>query len=130
MILGFKPQFKQLILDGTKIHSIRVDQHKRWKPGMKIHFATGVRTKNYEQFKEGLCVSVQELRIEWDPSTPMLHNIFIDGKRQGPSVIYDLAVNDGFINPWYMVGFFIPASTDRSIIKPLRIIHWTYFRYE
>ena len=45
MILGFKEQFKNLIIGGVKKHSIREDRHNRWKPGMIIHFATGMRTE-------------------------------------------------------------------------------------
>lgn len=42
MLLTFsKPQFKNLILDGTKIHTIRLDKTNRWKKGMKIHFWMG-----------------------------------------------------------------------------------------
>lgn len=47
MILGFKPQFVQPIIDRTKIHTIREDKHNRWVPGKVIHMATGVRTKSY-----------------------------------------------------------------------------------
>ena len=64
MILGFKNQFVPAILDGTKIHTIRKDPHHRWKPGMTIQMATGVRTKKYKCFKKAICVSVQEVRIE------------------------------------------------------------------
>lgn len=63
MVLGFKKQFVPNILDGTKIHTIREDKTRRWRKGMKIHFATGVRTKNYEQFKEGVCTGVQEIKM-------------------------------------------------------------------
>lgn len=48
MILSFKEQFIPKILDGTKIHTIREDKKNRWEAGKKIHFATGVRTKNYK----------------------------------------------------------------------------------
>lgn len=50
MILSFKPQFRQKILDGTKIHTIRDDPNDRWQAGKIIHAATGVMTKNYDCF--------------------------------------------------------------------------------
>lgn len=65
MVLGFKPQFPAKILEGTKKHTIREDGNDRWKPGMKINFATGVRTKKYRQFKEGVCKSVQKIKITY-----------------------------------------------------------------
>lgn len=58
MILSFKKQFSEPILKGTKIHTIREDKPNRWKPGNKIHFANGVRTQNYNCFKESVCISV------------------------------------------------------------------------
>ena len=143
MVLGFEPQFVEPILDGTKIHTIREDKHNRWKPGMKIHFATGVRIKNYHQFKTAVCVSVQEIRINW-------RDIFIDGKSlnhiipfihvgytkllEGNSLKmyipnemisineYRLATNDGFesiddFRKWFNKDF------------TGKIIHWTDFKY-
>ena len=44
MILSFKPQFKQKILDGAKIHTIRKDEANRWHIGRIIHFATAIAT--------------------------------------------------------------------------------------
>lgn len=63
MVIGFKEQFVYKILNGTKIHTIREDKHDRWRPGMTMHMATGVRTKNYKQFHEDNCTSVQEISI-------------------------------------------------------------------
>lgn len=66
MILGFKPQFKPLILDGTKIHTIREDKNDRWKVGTKIQMASGVRTKNYEQFAEAVVTKILHIDIKWN----------------------------------------------------------------
>lgn len=66
MILGFKPQFKPLILDGCKIHTIREDKNDRWKVGTKIQMATGVRTKNYEQFAEAVVTKIMNINIKWN----------------------------------------------------------------
>lgn len=63
MILSFKPQFENKILDGVKIHTIREDKNNRWEVGRKIHFATGVRTSKYNQFKEGICTWIKGIKI-------------------------------------------------------------------
>ena len=63
MILSFKPQFNDKIIKGIKIHTIREDKHNRWKPGRTIQFANGIRTKNYKQFFEGECKSIQPIKI-------------------------------------------------------------------
>lgn len=84
MILGFKTKvggkltlFVQKILACVmavyaaeyipKKHTIRAG--KRWKVGMKLHLATGVRTKEYFQFNENIkglevCKCVQSIEIK------------------------------------------------------------------
>ena len=122
MILSFKQEFKEKILDGTKIHSIRLDPGNRWKPGLKIHFATGVRTKNYHCFKEGICVSVQKISIHYHKNTKhYFQDIYVDNK---PIDIFRTAlfINDGFNNLYDFHNFFNESFSGT-------IVHWTYFRY-
>lgn len=68
MILTYSlPQFKDLILSGQKIHTIREDKKMRWKPGMKIHHWMG-NPRNVKkmphQFAEGECKAVQDIYIQ------------------------------------------------------------------
>ena len=132
MILGFKKQFTLPILRGTKIHTIREDKHNRWKAGAKIHFATGVRTKNYAQFTFDTCVSVQKIEIE---HVTGLARVFIDKRlfgeiwHHGFDDIYEytndlltLAMNDGFNDLTEFFEWF-----DKPFIG--KIIHWTEKRY-
>ena len=65
MILSFNKKFKVPIETGTKIHTIRLDKPNRWRAGKTIHFATGVRTKNYDNFKVGRCLSFQYITISY-----------------------------------------------------------------
>lgn len=135
MVLGFKKHFVEPILKGTKIHSIRAGE--RWKPEMKIHMATGVRTKNYHCFKEAICKGVQKIEILWDTdvhfaisgSTLMANDrrdffkVIIDGKQQSVDKgnIESLAFYDGLKDgvtflqwpSWYLKNF------------TGQIIHWT-----
>ena len=128
MILSFKQQFKQKILDGSKIHTIREDKPRRWKAGNSIQAATGVRTKNYDCFFEDSCKSTQKIIIEHFPGHV---EIFIDGyifgraHHHGLNDIYDwsncieeLAKNDGFDNLRDFFKWF-----DSDFIG--KIIHWT-----
>lgn len=119
MILSFKRQFVQPILTETKIHSIRLDRLNRWEAGKIIHFATGVRTKHYNCFKEGICVSTQIIEI-----LPKANEIYIDGKIIPQfSAWRALATNDGFAH--------IGGLLDWFKSKPFRgkIIHWTELEY-
>lgn len=119
MILQFQPQFVQPILDGTKIHTFRLDTNDRWKEGMKIHFATGVRTKQYRCFKEGICTGVQECTV-------FVYNkgILIDYLPQSTTLF---AHNDGF-NDADELFRFLREVHGKSILTG-KIIHWTEFRY-
>ena len=121
MILGFKPQLKQPILDGIKIHTIRMDKKKRWRKLMKIHYATGVRTKNYNEFKRGVCTGTQRIDIGWDGT------IYIDKKLLSVSEAYQLARNDGFNGLQEMFDWF--DNEHELPIEDATLIHWTDFRY-
>lgn len=127
MILGFKPQFKEPILNGTKIHTIREDKNNRWKPGNTIQMATGVRTKNYNCFAKADCVYVQDIEIKWvkDKITQSRGVIvYIDDVNiTQTDLIDDLVKNDGFESRRDFFEWF------KNDFKG-KIIHWTYFKYE
>jgi uncharacterized protein YqfB (UPF0267 family) len=121
MILPFKKQFVLPILEGTKIHTIREDKHSRWEAGKTIHFATGVRTKNYNCFKEGVCVSVQTIEIS---SNYFKGNkiVLIDNRILECSEVLRLAKNDGFNSE---ADFFDWFNHDFKG----KLIHWTNKKY-
>ncbi len=124
MILGFKPQFKDPIKTGQKKHTIREDKHDRWKAGKVIHFATGVRTKLYEQFKEGKCKSVQSIRIDYDYTqevTPFV-TVSVDNRLLDREEIITLAINDGFDTLSEFLEWFNKDFKGK-------IIHWTDLKY-
>ena len=137
MILGFQKQFKPLILDGSKIHTIRADKNNRWKPGRKIHFAIGVRTKYYEQFHEGICKSVQGIRIvnhgnfifvRVGDDEKHIHSDCIDfnkDKRHDIHLIENITQNDGLSYIEFKT-WFTPKLHD---VFEGKIIHWTNFLY-
>jgi len=133
MILSFKKQFPDKILSGEKIHSIREDSRGRWVAGRPVHFATGVRTKNYNCFQEGVCVSVQRIEIlhyaflEKQPAIEVIVDDNIKFTQRGNHIynsnfIKQLAKNDGFDS---VEDFFKWFSSDFQG----KIIHWTDFRY-
>lgn len=124
MILGFKPQFKEPILAGTKLHTIRRDENNRWRAGNKIQFATGVRTKNYSKFKDGVCLATQKIAIKYEtPVTiPKYAKVFVDNRCLYPEEIEMLAINDGFPSS---KEFFEWFSADFEG----KIIHWETVNY-
>jgi len=162
MILGFKTKvngklthFVQKILASVllewaeayvpKKHTIR--HGKRWRAGMKLHLATGVRTKEYFQFNENIkgleiCKSVQDIKIKdvsdesldentylYEDYVPKLKEtfylsfkVYVDGRLLSLKEIDLLAKNDGFDSTH---DFFQWFNTDFEG----QIIHWTDLRY-
>lgn len=133
MILGFKQQFpdktptnfKEKILSGEKIHSIRAGY--RWSLGMTIQMAYGVRTKNYNQFnkeRSGLdqCLGLQ--MIDMCFKSGML-SIVVDGIYLGGESEFLLFKNDGLTATQFLNWFFPKGKGEFSG----QIIHWTNFKY-
>lgn len=128
MVLGFKQQFKPLILSGQKIHTLRVDEKHRWKKGMEIHFATGVRTKNYDCFGKSPCLSIQEVWLSDHNGCIQVcvGNNFLLNEKQ----LQEFVKNDGFDSYESFHDWFYPlieAEEEKRV--SLRLIHWTYKRY-
>lgn len=116
MIIGFKERFiKPILFEKTKKHTIREDKKNRWKAGMLMHMATGVRTKNYNCFKEVTCKSIQLIEIQ-------NNSITVDNRKLTEQEIQQLIVNDGFDSTIDFWNWFE---------KPFKgkIIHWTDLRY-
>ena len=135
MILGFannnirtgeKTGFVDKILRGEKIHSLR--KGYRWRSGMGIQMATGMRTGRYNQFNVNkpelqLCISTQRIRII--ASEDMTDcKIFVDNRELSRDEQKELAWNDGFDN---LASFWLWFSNPD--LFPDQIIHWTDKRY-
>ena len=116
-----------------KLHTMREDPHDRWKPGTKIHFAVGIRTKNYFRFAPVLeCVSMQTVVIkEWamcssdqcyQTKDSRVWTIDVDGIRLKTTEIEELSVNDGFESMEQFFKWFNKPGT-------YKLIHWTDKRY-
>lgn len=130
MVLAFKKQFVEPIKNNDKVHTIREDKNNRWKTGNKIHFATGVRTKNYNQFFDGVCKSVQTIEIKTIDDPGLINyvrndkpvGVFVDGKRLKIYEIDLLASKDGFENALEFFKWF-----DKDFKG--KLIHWTDLKY-
>ena len=133
MVLSFNKNFPEKIINGTKKHTIRRDATGRWKAGMKIQFATGARTKAYNQFHEAECTGVQDIEIKYTDNRGAV-KIYIDGNHLGTwhrfmpqrsenvADVLRLAVNDGFEGVSELLNWFQRDFKGK-------IIHWTDVRY-
>lgn len=111
LLPGFKP----------KIHTIRRDPKRRWKPGRKIDMCVGSRFKPVV-FNSDECKSIQYIVIEWTNDS-ILPAVFIDGKEILGRKLIELARNDGFETLSDFCRWFSETETDTIII------HWTDFKY-
>mgnify|MGYP001810334094 CR=1 FL=1 len=113
---GDPTNFVELINNGTKIHTVRLAQ---WRVGMKIHFATGVRTKQYNCFKIGVCTGIQKIVIKNRRNKYPV--VIIDNRPLSVDEIETFMKNDG-INLDVLKSYF--GSSFSGFI-----IHWTNLRY-
>lgn len=142
MILTYSnPRFKDLILLGQKIHTIREDKNRRWKPGMSIqHWMGNPRNvlKNPHQFASGECKAVQDFyvqsnrldfrgyRIEpqvevWIGEFSPKGAIYDEGRWITYDEVKELAKNDGLTLDEFR-EWFVPDNKPRFTG---RIIHFT-----
>jgi len=109
MILTFsETKFEQLIKDGVKIHTIRIDTSNSWKVGKKIHFWVGnprnTKAKNKpHQFGTGKISNIEPIFID-----TINNYIIINSVKFGSKIELDeIAINDGFEN-WEEMKTFFP----------------------
>ena len=134
MILLFKKQFVPKILDGTKKHTIIEDKSNRWNTGRLIHFATGLRTKHYNQFANGYCKKVDKFEVIYTHVfyTNFIKSIiYINGHKPFIILINNkpleidelklLAKNDGFDSIYDFLLWFNQDFKGR-------LIHWDLFK--
>jgi len=138
MVLGFSEtdkrtgqptNFRGLILDGVKLHSLRAG--KRWKEGMPIQMATGVRTKSQKVFNKdredlSTCQGVQDVTITAKETEGLgIHFvIMVDSRRLSRTEATLLATNDGFNSLYdFLTWFHKDGDFDGQIV------HWTTLKY-
>ncbi|MFP4527689.1 MAG: hypothetical protein ACLFQX_04000 [Candidatus Kapaibacterium sp.] len=116
MILTFSwDRFVDLIRRGQKIHTIRLDPGRRWKPDRKIHFWRG-NPRNPQlrpyPFAEGICSKVSDIAVDF-----RREEYTIDSKKYSTASDRDhLARNDGFVNWLEMAAMFdVEVFTGRLI---------------
>lgn len=129
MILSFsEDKFKERILSGVKIHTIRTDRTERWKKGQVIHFWRGNprNTKSEpkpHQFHECNCRSVQDIRINFELDSHKI-DVQIDNRFISQEEILELAIADGFNSVEDMKDWFFKTLDGENFFKG-RLIHWT-----
>lgn len=122
----FGKKYDEDATETPKLHTIRIDNSNRWKPGNEIHFSINVRTKNQFQFAPVIkCIATQKIEIIWhDEDNIRLAKpaIFIDDKWITDPEEKELIKNDGFASEEDFYSYFNTDFTGK-------IIHWTNLKY-
>jgi hypothetical protein len=126
-----------------KLHTIRRDEHNRWKAGNLIHPVINNRTPKRFQFAPVIkCVSVQSITIlQPDDEDSLTPSVYIGDTKQSEMPFYfkakdelgdiceygeeqmtRLAINDGFDSVEDFFAYFNADFTGK-------IIHWTDLKY-
>lgn len=132
MILSFsEDKFKDRILSGIKIHTIRTDSKKRWRKGLTIHFWRGnprntkASTKPH-QFNEDNCKCIQKIEMTFYPETTEVN---VDNRKLSADEVHELAIADGFDSVSDMRKWFVSNLAPETDTFKGRLIHWTKKKY-
>lgn len=125
MILTFsREQFVQAIIEGRKIHTIRMDRKNRWHPGRQIHFWKGNprnTSKNPYHFATGFVTKVERIRIQYHDNGQFV--VMIGGRPLTPEDIELTARRDGFNS---IKSFKVWFNEDFDG----KLIHWDFEKLE
>lgn len=108
-----------------KIHSMRAGTG-RWKVGMSIQMAYGVRTKSYEPFNQDIpelqqCISVEHIRLKLEGTAI---RAWAGGYELNDMEVMRLIYNDGLTRRRFTEWFFAEGPDWEGTL-----IHWTEYRY-
>lgn len=123
----FSTQWNDLTIEDNKIHSIRSGD--RWRTGMLVHMATGIRTKYYKCFAKVVCQSVQNIEICF-LNDGQVRIVYVDNIE-----VFDfmeLVENDGLTLKQFQEWFFKSSVYDSNYGGQMfrgQIIHWTNKKY-
>jgi len=149
MILSFNKQFKTPIIktlvdmvrthelicvwiknhlkESWKIHTIRDDKPNRWKAGNIIHFVTGNRTPQYDNFATDKCSGIEKIVFKLVDNILTVRIGYCELDRKQINVLARL---DGFNDIEAFERWFVPLCFEsENQTYEAKIIHWTEFRY-
>jgi hypothetical protein len=113
--------FREFLL--PKVHTLRKDLKKEWKPGMEIQLVINQYMEDEFQFAPALkCQSTQNIQIDYSNSIINGPALYVDYELLGPKETNQFAINDGFANAYELFDYFKEEINGT-------LIHWTSLRY-
>ena len=127
--LGFKRQFVDYVLDGSKLHSIRALRKRPFAAGDTLSLYYGMRTKQCRLLFRAPCIKVEEFRM-------VRARVWIDGEELCRDEKDALAWRDGFRFKdtgragcfELMLAFWVKTHGDIDFSG--QIIHWDFDKRE
>jgi len=101
--LNFREKFADDVRCLRKRQTIRPKREHPVKPGDRLIFYAGQRTKNCRKLGEGYCLSVSDILFEMES---LYVNVFVNNKKLSMIELFDLAQSDGFSTVPEFVAFF------------------------
>jgi hypothetical protein len=116
---NFQKQFVEMILDGSKHHTVRPRRKRPTVPGDKLVLYTGQRTPQCEKIMDAVCTSVVPIEIY----TESFIGVVLDGRALSDKEIMLFAERDGFNDIYAFLEFFerYPARVRQD---ELEVIYW------
>ena len=115
---NFQSQFVPMILDGSKIHTIRKRRRHPTKEGDLLWLYTGMRTKKCRLIIDTNCKKIAPIVIY-----PDLGQVRLEGRLLPLNEMMHFAVRDGFAN--YMEFFaFFRRYPQEVLEREMEVIYW------
>ena len=139
MLLGFKPQFAEPIIKGTKIHTLRNEPKRMPKIGETLHMYTGLRTRNCKLIRNDLkLISITKVSlITYFHGAPLSnnlhtslvlryhdHNLTLDNDSMN-----EFFINDGFKNNVDFEEFWRKQDLTKSDLYNMYMFSWKETNY-
>lgn len=114
---NFQKQFVPMILDRSKVHTIRKRRKRPTKAGDMLMLYTGMRTKQCELIAISDCIKVSPISIIRGVGVRLEGNLLSDEE------VHALARADGFSDGWQFFDFFDRYPFE-VISSELELIYW------
>ncbi len=92
--LNFKKQFAGMVQSGYKRQTIRAERKVPIKRLDKLFLFCGMRTKGCARLRTVICMKVEPIEIKRNDAG--YQEVWVDGYKLSPSLVDNLARNDGF----------------------------------
>lgn len=134
MLLGFKKRFKEPILIGTKVHTIRKRRKIQPNIGETIHMYSGLRTK----YSEFICnneklLGKQNIRIIiYKNDNDTIVKIWVDRSELNMKQKEQLALFDGFTSLMDFADYWLTDEKGKKKNRTgalMQLFHWTDLKY-